>query len=329
MRARLDATSSSSRTDNAEASLGFAYRFGGAIWQSERSPRLLAGSHVLVPRDPLEAADPDADPSTTSRWLWRPLPDMPTPRHHAAACRMGGQIYVTGGIDSSNTASSLVECLDLSTQTWTRKANMLRGRAFHLSLACRGLLYVGGGTPLYERYDPAQNEWAFGTSVYMSDPGFGSGGGLTAVEYDARIYTFGKERHQGFDFVSRAAMYDPSTSVWERFPMPPVEDICHRRYAAVVMGRGCIALLSSCYRPYGHASAALADAVLILCPETRVWAPSRWTLDGIDGHIWSPAMPIPRIQGDAVADTALPPSLRLTRISVHTWSIHYPSCRPL
>ena len=97
---------------------------------------------------------------------WKRLGDMQAQaRNHfrATLMKMNGKVYVTGGWPTLTS----FQVYDPSTDTWTRKADLLRanGREGHGACAVDGILYVIGGfgsgtlRNTVEAYDPGTDTW--------------------------------------------------------------------------------------------------------------------------------------------------------------------------
>ena len=109
---------------------------------------------------------------------WTSLPDMPTPRAGLAAVVVDGAIYAIGGREEPGGPCSqgpggqlaTVERFDLSTETWTTVASLLRARSDLAAAALGGRIYVFGGcrvTPggirfldRVDVYDPSSDSWS-------------------------------------------------------------------------------------------------------------------------------------------------------------------------
>ena len=85
---------------------------------------------------------------------------MPTKRYKTAVAALDNKIYVTGGMGSYQTLSS-VNCYDPDTNTWSQMANMNIARSGHSLVSLQGRLYAIGGDWVddVEVYDPYSNTW--------------------------------------------------------------------------------------------------------------------------------------------------------------------------
>jgi N-acetylneuraminic acid mutarotase len=145
----------------------------------------LANGFVLVVGGvaPVGAAD---DPALAFCELYDPGHDEWTPtgslrhgrRHHRATLLSGGAVLVTGGTAPGSPGTTpfdpfsqrTIERFDPATGTWTEKAPMPSGRAFHraVALPANQLLVVGGAASDRDEagfrsalvYDAVDNEWA-------------------------------------------------------------------------------------------------------------------------------------------------------------------------
>eukprot|EP00957_Ditylum_brightwellii_P078621 5977460-Ditylum_brightwellii.AAC.1 len=71
---------------------------------------------------------------------------MSTKRYGCAAVGMGGNLYVIGGIDESNSALSSIEVFNTSTREWTFLPPMSIGRFGCAAVGMGGNLYAVGGS---------------------------------------------------------------------------------------------------------------------------------------------------------------------------------------
>ena len=78
-------------------------------------------------------------------WVER-FPPMPTPRSSASVFVYAEYVIVTGGLDDSNTALSVVEVLHIPSQTWETSARLPIKIAGHSLVVCGNLVYLLGGT---------------------------------------------------------------------------------------------------------------------------------------------------------------------------------------
>lgn len=100
---------------------------------------------------------------------WSREASLKVPRGFAAAAKLGGRIYITGGLDDTteyNVCESYDPALYAAGQDpWRTLSPMSQGRAGHGMVAIEGYLYVvGGGWDSYlaynERYDPVHDVWS-------------------------------------------------------------------------------------------------------------------------------------------------------------------------
>ena len=75
---------------------------------------------------------------------------MPTPRYGLAGGVVNSRIYAVGGaaedpLSFAEIIYSAVEAYDPPTDSWSAKAPMRTGRAFHTAGAIRDILYAAGG----------------------------------------------------------------------------------------------------------------------------------------------------------------------------------------
>jgi len=116
----------------------------------------------------VEEYDPASD-------TWTTKADMPTARGRGLSTSVvNGKIYAMGGMPSRTGSVvwppcvSTVEEYDPATDTWSRKADMPTGRAYHSSCVVDGKIHVVGGqvytdgyamSTTVEQYDPATDAW--------------------------------------------------------------------------------------------------------------------------------------------------------------------------
>lgn len=85
---------------------------------------------------------------------------MPTARRNLGAVAHQGKVYVVGGYTGSYT--SVMECLDLATNTWTKYPPMLTPRWATATVLVGDFIYVLGGqgsSIAAERFNLATNVW--------------------------------------------------------------------------------------------------------------------------------------------------------------------------
>ena len=101
---------------------------------------------------------------------WIGLRDAPLERTEVAAARIGRFVYVVGGFESTNGATTAaVERYDLRRDRWRRVRDMPVALNHATAVSHRGRLYVHGGyasatglqqpTTVLLRYNPQRNRW--------------------------------------------------------------------------------------------------------------------------------------------------------------------------
>jgi N-acetylneuraminic acid mutarotase len=164
---------------------------------------LLAASGIAV-----HAACPDG----TGQWVSRA--PLATARQEVGAARIGGKVYVVGGLLANFQATNTVEAYDIALDQWAPVAPKPAARDHMAVAAVGGLLYVAGGfagdfqaRDEVFAYGPATNQWT--ALAPMPAPR----GGCSAVAHEGKLYLFG-----GVDTadVARASVfvYDPATNQW-------------------------------------------------------------------------------------------------------------------
>jgi N-acetylneuraminic acid mutarotase len=76
---------------------------------------------------------------------WSKVAPMAAKRYNAGACVLGTTIYIFGGRNGANEATSTTYCFDTKTNTWTTLAPMPEAKCFHNVCVLGGLIYVMGG----------------------------------------------------------------------------------------------------------------------------------------------------------------------------------------
>jgi N-acetylneuraminic acid mutarotase len=189
---------------------GLVFAVGGEIPSS--GPNRALGT--------VEAYDPRTD-------AWTSKVPMPTPRYEAGGTVIDGVLYVVGGLDSSNSPTSVVEAYDVKTNKWSSKAPLPTARAGLVVAAVDGLLYaIGGFRPAFsntnydtvEAYDPKSNRWTTKSSMPTARCCMAAGvrKGLVYVAGGTRFIG-----HGGTETPGTLEVYDPKTDTWiTKAPMP-------------------------------------------------------------------------------------------------------------
>jgi len=180
------------------------------------------GGYTFSPYVPSFKTVAEYDPATDA---WTTKADMPTTRTWVSCSPLNGKIYVIGGmqgpVEQGNPGLPTVEEYDPATDTWTRKANMLTGRAVSGTCVAEGKIYAIGGVTTFaqpltavEAYDPATDRWS--ASQDLPAPG----GAVAAVQVNGHIYATGRGTPAG-GFDSRMDRYDPLSDTWVRLADMP------------------------------------------------------------------------------------------------------------
>lgn len=148
---------------------------------------------------------------------WSEGPDLPDPRHHAAAVGFFGSVYVSGGgggvLDWDPRDDLWV--LSPDREAWQPLEPMPEGRVGHAMVALGESLYVVGGegeTHDLLVYTPGEG-WERGPEV----PG-GLRDHVRAVAADDRIYVLGG---RDGDLTDRVDVFDPTEPSWHEAPPLP------------------------------------------------------------------------------------------------------------
>lgn len=158
---------------------------------------------------------------------WDPLAPLALPRQETGAARVGGTIYVVGGLQPGFPfqADATVEAYAIATGTWSFVTPLpVAGGLDHMGVvAWGGRVYVMGGYSgdFAARdetwiYDPALDAWSAGAD--MPAPR----GACWAVTHGERIYVLGGENAAGQPTAS-TFVYDPAADSWSvgaPFTMP-------------------------------------------------------------------------------------------------------------
>jgi large repetitive protein len=131
-----------------------------------QSPAAYGGHYLLLDFRGLWEYDPAADAWTTHSTR------LPSMRFHYPVVVLGNTLYAIGGIlehpNDRYEHVAMVEAYDLTTKSWSRKADLLEPRTNSAAEVVNGKIYVFGGNsspdstgkPLpIVAYDPARNTW--------------------------------------------------------------------------------------------------------------------------------------------------------------------------
>ena len=185
--------------------------------------------------------------------------------------------YTIGGGNSDNLAMRRVEAYDLTTNSWSRAANLPVDRVGAVATTLGGKIYVVGGfnlnsvrTKTLFVYDPIANTWTQKTSMPIA------GWFLIPAALGGKLYVF--TRFGEFTDAPRLYRYNPTTNLWTRRADPPDH---WNGIGGVIDGKFYLAWGAS-------------DAVDVYDPNTNSWTT---TLDpdceqgelGVDCSMHSPA----------------------------------------
>jgi N-acetylneuraminic acid mutarotase len=206
---------------------GRIYMFGGFTLPEKGKPTWVPVNHTWE-------YDPQAD-------AWRSLAPLPVARGSANAIHVNGRIHVIGGATlhaglkeewvhpSRNVAVGTHEVYDLTSNTWTKAADMPTPRNHAAGGAVGDRIYILGGRigsvfipnafniDLVEEYDPATNQWQLRSP--MPTPRSATAWGV----YAGHIYVAGGEvRHRDiWGTYTAVEAFDPKSNSWTRHsPMP-------------------------------------------------------------------------------------------------------------
>ena len=161
---------------------------------------------------PLTGANEVYNPATNT---WASLAPMTARTGHGVAV-IDGILYAVGGSNNGR----LVEAYDISRNTWTTRASLLKSRNGLVLAAVNGLLYAFGGTdytasPIaqntsVEVYDPAKNQWTL-SSTSIPD----TRTGMAVAVMNGVIYLIGGYKDQPLTSV---LAYEPVSNTWSNSP---------------------------------------------------------------------------------------------------------------
>ena len=165
------------------------------------------------------------DPATDT---WARKADMPEPRNGPATGVVNGRVYVIGGwIGEARTgkAISIVEEYNPTTDTWSRKADMIVGISFEKAVGVvNNRIYVIGGwsddrastrypnagpVSIVQEYEPATDTWTRKADMRYARSG------ASAVAVNNKIYVIGGWV-SGLGTIPIAEEYDPTADTWTR-----------------------------------------------------------------------------------------------------------------
>jgi len=178
--------------------------------------------------------------SPAQEGIWTMRPPMPTATSLHSANVIDGKIYVIGGTDTIYRVAtdyfSTLRMYDSTTDTWTMKADMPRGRARAATCVVDGKIYAIGGSPhgdadfaFVEMYDPATDSWTRKTDLPRARCF------LSASVVNGKIYVIGGKIYPSAIMVATVEEYDPATDTWTRKTDMPTARSAHA--ASVVDGK--------------------------------------------------------------------------------------------
>jgi len=173
---------------------------------------------------------------------WEAHAPLTLSRQEVGAARIGGTVFVVGGLRPGFAATATVEAYDIALDTWSFAAP-LPNTLHHAGVAAHGgKLYAIGG---YEQgfasfqaavwmYDPALDTWTARAPLPIAT------GAPWAVTLGERIFVFGGETAGGT--ANTTFIYDPALNVWSTgAPLPtPREHLnaaAHGGFLYVIGGR--------------------------------------------------------------------------------------------
>lgn len=152
---------------------------------------------------------------------WRRGPDMPDVRGAGAVAQVGQTVYFFGGRGPGRTFDvPEMYALDLSTNTWSIKANLPNPRNHIAGIAVDGYVYAVGGQwqeasqavnqDDVHRYDPTTNSWTEVASIPLAV----SHNTASIFSYNGRIVMAGGEKAHNVS-TARVYSYSPVKDRWD------------------------------------------------------------------------------------------------------------------
>jgi N-acetylneuraminic acid mutarotase len=140
---------------------------------------------------------------------------MPTPRTEIAVASLGDDIYVIGGLGSSDQPVDIVEVYNVKNNTWSRAVPLPQPLHHTAASSFGGKIYVVGG--YFDRqwtasnklfiYDPLKRQWQEGRSMPTAR------GALTANFIDGILFAIGGQSFSD-GVVATNEAYDPILNTW-------------------------------------------------------------------------------------------------------------------
>ncbi|EPR14091.1 Kelch repeat-containing protein [Ruminiclostridium papyrosolvens] len=167
------------------------------------------------------------DPATAK---WTKKKDAPDARSRHEAVVVNGKMYVIGGCNDGNNATSIL-VYDPITDTWEQKTGIPFARSFQSAAVINGKIYIYGGydttshNDLWE-YDPIANTW-----LKKKDNPIEVYGQPAAVVLNNKMYISGGYFANGIA-TNQLLEYDPKNDIWTQRKSCP---IAHKRNSATEM----------------------------------------------------------------------------------------------
>ncbi|HEX9816228.1 MAG TPA: kelch repeat-containing protein [Candidatus Thermoplasmatota archaeon] len=180
---------------------------------------LLLSACLTSPNDPSRSDQPN-DTGLIGTWTVRK--DMPIPRTEVTCAAHKETIYVVGGFDATNTATTHFHKYDAGADTWTALASFPVA-IHHTGLIARddGLYAFGGytgsfpfaGTNTVWHYDPDSNQWNLFTTLPRL-----RGAHATAALEDHVYLIGGAPQQPGAETYNNVDIYDFKTNTFRTGP---------------------------------------------------------------------------------------------------------------
>ena len=210
----------------------------------------------------VEAYDPASD-------VWRPLPELPSPRHHVMATVIDDRLLVIGGL--AETGFDPVDTAwELRAGRWVDRASLPTLVGSGAAVTLHRHVYVVGGVPSggLLRYDPAEDTWVTLTPPRLRREH------LAAVVFAGEIWAIAG-RWEGQAYRS-TEIYDPASDAWRDGP-----NLVEARsgFGATVVGESIIVAGGEVFDPVMALSSVERFEV-----STGEWTLAKALPDGLHGN---------------------------------------------
>lgn len=163
----------------------------------------------------------------SSSQAWSQIAAAPQALESPSGAFLNGEMYLTGGWDTSGNASTAAYAYDPSTDSWSSIASLPTALAASASAVLNGQLYLVGGcttglcSPTSDgvyRYDPGSNAWTQ-LANYPVPVTFAACAGIAGE----LVCAGGTDADSGATYTS-TYIYDPGTNAWSQGANMPFDD---------------------------------------------------------------------------------------------------------